>query len=64
MPVLKFKNKETGEWIEVSSGGGGGVSIPISDQPPEDSKFWIDTSEGGEGGAVNAYTMREYIRSS
>lgn len=50
MPVLKFRDKETGEWVEVSSGGGG-VSIPISDQPPEDSKFWIDTSEGGEGGS-------------
>lgn len=45
MPVFKYRDPQTGEWINVA-GGGKGVEIPITSNPAEDVQIWIDPEEG------------------
>lgn len=61
MPVFKYRDPQTGEWINVA-GGGGAANIPIQDEPPTSGDLWVDTSEeGASGGSVDAYTKEETL---
>lgn len=56
MPVFKYRDPQTGEWINVAGGGGKGVEIPITSEPAADVQIWIDPEEGG-------YSEVSYTRS-
>lgn len=62
MPVFKYRDPQTGGWINVAGGGGGAANIPIQDEPPASVDLWVDTSEeGASGGSVDAYTKEETL---
>lgn len=62
MPVFKYRDPNSGEWINVAGGGGGAANIPIQDEPPASGDLWVDTSEeGASGGSVDAYTKEETL---
>lgn len=49
MPVFKYRDPQTGEWVSVGGmgGGSGEVEIPITEEVPSDANVWIDPSEEG-----------------
>lgn len=45
MPVFKYRDPETGEWISVGGGGSSTEDIVISKEDPVNVDIWIDPDE-------------------
>ena len=49
MPVFKYRDPETGEWISVGGGGSSTEDIVISKEDPVNVDIWIDPDEEADG---------------
>ena len=56
MPVFKYRDPQTGEWINVAGGGGAG-EIPVTSEPGDNVNVWIDPNE--EGNDEGFYTRSQ-----